>query len=78
MNFVICDLRVRSGSVWVAVVFHAAHNFLFQLAIPNLVFTKPGPRIELWETIGADCGFLVAAGYALAYWLIRRGHIVRY
>ncbi len=72
INFVISDFRDSSDSLWVAVVFHAAHNFLFQLAIPYLIFTKPGSRIELWETIGADCGFLVAAGYTISYLFIRQ------
>ena len=34
-------LRMISGSVWVAMVYHAAHNFFLQTAFE--VFNKPGP-----------------------------------
>lgn len=34
-------LRMQSGSVWVAVMYHAAHNFFLQTAFEN--FDKPGP-----------------------------------
>ncbi|MCB9026008.1 MAG: CPBP family intramembrane metalloprotease [Bdellovibrionaceae bacterium] len=72
MNFIVCDLRVLSGSIWVAIAFHSAHNFLFQLAVPNLLFTKSGSRIDLWEVVGADCGFLVAVLYVVAYLVFKR------
>lgn len=73
MNFVISELRVRSGSVWVATAFHGAHNFFLQLVFPFLLFTKPGARADLWEIWGADCGFLVAILYLAVFFLFMRG-----
>ena len=67
ITFVISELRMRSHSVWVATVFHASHNFFFQLAIPALVFATPGARSDLWEIVGGDSGFTVAALYALTF-----------
>lgn len=72
MTFVISELRVRSGSVWPATVFHASHNFFFQLAVPTLVFALPGERARLWEIVGGDSGFAVALLYALAFLVTSR------
>jgi uncharacterized protein len=72
INFVISDLRMRSGSVWVATVFHASHNFFFQLAVPNFAFARPGARSDLWEIIGGDCGLIVAVLYALSFLFLSR------
>jgi membrane protease YdiL (CAAX protease family) len=62
-GYVIGLLRIQSRSVWVATVFHASHNFLFQLAIPRLVFSGTGPNGKWWELVGADCGIIVGALY---------------
>lgn len=59
-------LRNRSRSVWVATVFHASHNFFFQLAIPRLVFSGSGPNSKWWELVGSDCGIIVGILYLLA------------
>lgn len=79
INFVISELRMRSESVWVTTVFHAAHNFFFQLAIPTLIFFKPGARSDLWDVIGGDSGFTVAMLYALTFLFLSRSvvqHVV--
>lgn len=67
MNLVFCELRMRSGSVWVATVAHAAHNFVFQFVVPVLILTMPGGRAKLWDQIVGDTGLIVAALYAGAY-----------
>jgi membrane protease YdiL (CAAX protease family) len=72
INFVISELRMRSDSVWVATVFHASHNFFFQLAVPALVFARPGARSDLWEIIGGDCGLIVGVLYALSFLFLSR------
>jgi membrane protease YdiL (CAAX protease family) len=72
INFVISELRMRSDSVWVATVFHASHNFFFQLAVPTLVFARPGARSDLWEIIGGDCGLIVAVLYAPSFLFLSR------
>jgi membrane protease YdiL (CAAX protease family) len=69
MNFVISELRIRSGSVWVATLLHASHNFFFQLAVPTFVLTRPGKRSALWEVLGGDSGFIVALLYAITFLL---------
>jgi membrane protease YdiL (CAAX protease family) len=65
IGFVASALRLRSGSVWVATVLHASHNFLFQLAVPALLFTQPGTHAGLWDIVGSDSGLIVALLYAL-------------
>ena len=72
MNFVISELRMRSGSVWVATLLHAAHNFFFQLAVPTLVLAKQERPSERWEILGGDSGVIVAVLYALAFLLLFR------
>ena len=67
MSFLISELRMRSGSVWVAATIHAAHNFFFQFAMPALILTSPGPRSAWWDMVGGDTGLSVAALYAGAY-----------
>lgn len=39
IGFLISELRVRSGSVFVPTLLHAVHNFVFQLVIPVAVLT---------------------------------------
>ena len=72
MGFLMSELRMQSGSVWVATAFHASHNFFFQLVVPNLFFTKLGNRSDLWEIVGGDCGFTVALLYTFAFLLYKR------
>jgi membrane protease YdiL (CAAX protease family) len=72
INLVICDLRMRSGSMWVSTLLHASHNFFFQLAVPALLFTRKGSRSDLWEIIGGDTGLVVGALYALSFLMLRR------
>ena len=71
MSFVFSELRVRSGSVWVAAIVHASHNFFFQFAVPVLLLTAPGSRVGLWDTVTGDTGLSVAVFYALAYLVFR-------
>lgn len=67
INFLVCELRMRSGSVWVAATIHAAHNFFFQFAVPVLLLTRPGANAAAWDLLAGDTGLGVAALYALAY-----------
>lgn len=75
MSFFFSELRVRSGSVWVAAIVHAAHNFFFQLAVPLLLLTVPGSRSDLWDMVTGDTGLSIAVLYASAYLILR--HSVR-
>jgi uncharacterized protein len=72
MSFLFSELRVRSGSVWVAAAMHASHNFFFQFAIPALILRAPGPRSSLWDVVGSDTGLSVAAVYVIAYFAFVR------
>ena len=72
MSFVFSELRVRSGSVWVAAIAHAAHNFVLQFALPVLVLTAPGSRAALWDLVASDTGLCIALLYACAYLVLRR------
>lgn len=67
INFLVCELRMRSGSVWVASTIHAAHNFFFQFAAPVLLLTKAGANAAAWDLLAGDTGLSVAALYLLAY-----------
>ncbi len=67
MSFVFSELRVRSGSVWVAAIAHAAHNFFLQFAIPVLLLTMPGSRSELWGMVAGDTGLSIAVLYIATY-----------
>jgi len=67
MSFLFSELRVRSGSVWVAAAMHASHNFFFQFAVPALILRAPGSRSSLWDVVAGDAGLSVAAVYAIAY-----------
>ena len=72
MSFVFSELRVRSGSVWVAAIVHAAHNFFFQFAVPVLLLTVPGSRSDLWDLVTGDTGLSIAVFYATAYLIMRQ------
>lgn len=74
MSFFFSALRMRSGSVWVAAVVHAAHNFFFQFGVPALLLTAPGSRAALWDLAVGDTGLAVAVLYAGAYLLLRRAN----
>lgn len=75
MSYVFSELRVRSGSVWVAAIVHAAHNFFFQFMVPVLLLTVPGSRSHLWDMATGDTGLSIAVLYASAYLVFR--HVVR-
>jgi membrane protease YdiL (CAAX protease family) len=75
MSYVFSELRVRSGSVWVAAIVHAAHNFFFQFMVPVLLLTVPGSRSDLWDMATGDTGLSIAVLYASAYLVFR--HAVR-
>lgn len=53
MTFVISELRMRSGSLWVATTMHVSHNFFFQLVFPFLIFSGSGPHADQWDLLGA-------------------------
>jgi len=72
INLVISELRMRSESIWVATLFHASHNFFFQLAIPTLILATPGKRSDLWNAVGGDSGVIVAVLYVLAFLFLSR------
>jgi membrane protease YdiL (CAAX protease family) len=67
MTFVISELRLRSGSVWVATLLHASHNFFSQLAVPAFILARPGSRSKLWDVLGGDSGMIVAMLYAMTF-----------
>lgn len=67
MSFVFSELRVRSGSVWVAAIAHAAHNFFLQFAFPVLLLTVPGSHSELWDMVAGDTGLCIAVLYIATY-----------
>ena len=73
MSFVFSELRVRSGSVWVATLIHAAHNFIFQFAAPVLLLTAAGTHSDWWDLVAGDTGLSIAVLYAAAYVIIRYG-----
>ena len=75
MSYVFSELRVRSGSVWVAAIVHAAHNFFFQFMVPVLLLTVPGSRSDLWDMVTGDTGLSIAVLYASAHLVFR--HVVR-
>lgn len=77
LGWVINEFRLRSGSVWVAAVFHTSHNFFFQLAVPGILFSVPGPQGYWWEVVGGDAGFIPAALYTIAGFLFLSRKISR-
>lgn len=72
MSFVFSELRMRSGSVWIAAIVHAAHNFFFQFAAPALLLTLPGSHSDLWDMVAGDTGLCIAALYIVTYLVLRR------
>ncbi|HEY0503708.1 MAG TPA: CPBP family intramembrane glutamic endopeptidase [Lysobacter sp.] len=64
IGFFLGELRLRSGSVWVAALAHAAHNFFFQFAVPALLLTAAGANAAWWDLLASDTGLIVAALYA--------------
>ncbi|HLT91162.1 MAG TPA: CPBP family intramembrane glutamic endopeptidase [Woeseiaceae bacterium] len=72
MNAVLCELRMRSGSVWVAALAHAAHNFLLQFVVPAMVLRSGGTRSRFWDEAAGDTGVIVAVLYACTYLVLRR------
>lgn len=72
MSFVFSEFRVRSGSVWIAAIAHAAHNFFFQFVVPALLLTMSGSNSGRWDMMAGDTGLLVAMLYAVTYLVFRR------
>lgn len=64
-------LRMRSGSVWVATLYHAAHNMFLQTAFE--LFNRPGPRAQY---LAGESGVIPCVVYSVVLWigyrLIRR------
>lgn len=73
LGYVINEFYIRSKSIWVAAVFHASHNFFFQLFVPGIFFSLPGPKGYWWEIIGGDAGFIPAALYFLTAYMLLSG-----
>lgn len=71
MSFVFSELRACSGSVWVATIVHAAHNFFFQFAFPVLLLTVAGPHSGLWDILVGDTGLCIAVLYLATYLVLR-------
>ena len=71
-GYVVALLRVRSGSVWVPVLFHTSHNFFFQLVMPRIFFTGHGPNGDWWELVGSDGGVVVGLLYLAGIWIMKR------
>lgn len=57
-------LRMMSGSVWVAMIYHAAHNLFLQTAFE--VFNKPGPQSEL---LAGESGVIPCAVYIAIFFV---------
>lgn len=72
IGYVLNELRVRSGSVWVPALGHAAHNFLFQFVVPALLLTAAGPNAAAWDLLTGDTGIVVAGLYVLAFVALAR------
>lgn len=72
MSYFFSELRMKSGSVWVTTIVHAAHNFLFQFIIPALLLRSSGSRKELWDFVASDTGLTIAILYIAAYIILRR------
>lgn len=61
-------LRLSSGSVWVATLFHASHNLFVQSVFDRLTVSR-----YQTEFLTTEFGAGLALTYALiAYWLVRR------
>ena len=60
MAIIIRKGGIQSGSVWVAMVYHAAHNLFLQTAFE--VFNKPGPSSEF---LGGESGVIPCVFYFL-------------
>jgi membrane protease YdiL (CAAX protease family) len=72
MGFVLAWLRLRSGSMWTAVVFHASHNLFVQQVFDRITIDRG------WTTyLTTEFGIGLAAGYALVaiYFWRRRAEL---
>lgn len=67
-------LRLKSGSVWTAVILHASHNLFIQQVFDALT-TDTGPT----EYLTTEFGIGLALGYTVATWFFwrRRGEVER-
>lgn len=69
-SFLFGYLRNASGSVWPAVMAHAAHNWSFVLLTGYLLQTDH--PVLVTEYLGGDTGLLVLIGTAVAAWIVFR------
>ena len=64
-------VRMMSGSVWTAMIYHGAHNLFLQTAFE--VFNKPGPHSEF---LGGESGVIPCTVYfillGIGYLILRR------
>lgn len=60
-------LRMMSGSIWVAMIYHAAHNLFLQTAFE--VFNKPGPKAEL---LAGESGVIPCLVYIVIFLIGKR------
>lgn len=67
-------LRLKSGSVWTAVILHASHNLFIQQVFDG-VTTDQGPT----EYLTTEFGIGMALAYTVAAWIFwrRRGEVER-
>ena len=72
MSFVLSELRMRSGSFWVAGIAHASHNSFFQFVFPALLLTSPGSRSGWWDMVAGDTGLCIFVLYFGAYLVFRQ------
>jgi membrane protease YdiL (CAAX protease family) len=65
-------VRLRSGSVWPAVIFHASHNLFVQDVFDRLTVSKPGT-----EYVTTEFGVGLAVVYGIVAWYLwrRRGEL---
>jgi len=71
ISFVLAWLRLKSGSVWTAVLFHASHNLFVQDVFDPL--TRSGPATQYVTTeFGLGLAFVYSAAAIIA-WRYRKG-----
>jgi len=73
-SFVFAWLRLRSGSVWTAVILHASHNLFIQEIFDPLTEDR---RLTEYFTTEFGCGLALA--YSVAAWYVwrRRGELAQ-
>lgn len=73
-SFVFAWLRLKSGSVWTAVILHASHNLFIQL-----VFDPMTQDRGITAYVTTEFGFGLAIAYSVGAWICwrKRGELVR-